>query len=287
MKVNGKSILNTPGGSLAQLKGKSSVPGNPLLWPWANRLDQDAYFVNGKKYLLNPNLNNFGRDENKRPLHGLVLASSAWSVLSVRADGQEAEVTSRLDFWKYPDLMAQFPFAHTFEETYRLSNGTLEVEAVVHNLAAEPMPVVVGFHPFFKVTDAPFDQWTLHIGARDHMVLSSEKIPTGQRTPVEFPDPLPLAGRQLDDQFANLMRGADGRGEFWLQGKAEKISVLFGPKYDVVVVYTGGRDAVAIEAMSGITNAFNLAHSGAYQGLQMVPPGGEWRESFWVRPTGF
>ena len=287
MKVNGKNVLNTPSSSLAALKGKSSVPGNPLLWPWPNRLDQDAYYANGKKYLINPNLNNVGRDENKHPLHGAVIASSAWVVVSVKADAQKAEVTSRLEFWKYPDLMAQFPFAHTFEETYRLSDGTLEVEAAVHNMSAEPMPMAVGFHPFFKVNDAPFAQWKLHIGARDHVVLSKEKIPTGERKPVEFPDPLPLAGVQLDDQFANLIRGTDGRGEFWVQGKAEKVSVLFGPKYDVVVIYTGGRDAVAIEAMSAITDAFNLAQSGVYKGLQTIPPGGEWRESFWIRPSGF
>jgi aldose 1-epimerase len=39
--------------------------------------------------------------------------------------------------------------------------------------------------------------------------------------------------------------------------------------------------------MSAITDAFNLAQSGVYKGLQTIPPGGEWRESFWIRPSGF
>jgi aldose 1-epimerase len=38
---------------------------------------------------------------------------------------------------------------------------------------------------------------------------------------------------------------------------------------------------------SAITNAFNLAHAGLYQGLQSIPPGQHWVESFWIRPSGF
>jgi len=35
--------------------------------------------------------------------------------------------------------------------------------------------------------------------------------------------------------------------------------------------------------MAAITNAFNLEHAGRYAELQHVPPGGVWRESFWVQ----
>jgi hypothetical protein len=39
--------------------------------------------------------------------------------------------------------------------------------------------------------------------------------------------------------------------------------------------------------MSGPTNAFNLKQAGKYADLQTIPPGGKWRESFWIHPTGF
>jgi hypothetical protein len=39
--------------------------------------------------------------------------------------------------------------------------------------------------------------------------------------------------------------------------------------------------------MAGITNALNMAHRGAYRELQTIPPGGTWRESFWISPSGF
>jgi aldose 1-epimerase len=290
MKVNGKNVLYAPSGSLAEFKAKPAMAGIPLLWPWANRIDQNSYYVNGKLYALNLGLGNIRLDANKKPIHGLVSASSAWKVLSCKANGQAAEVTSRLEFWKYPDLMEQFPFAHTVEITHRLKDGVLQVETVIHNHAVEPMPVAIGFHSYYKVNDAPIDQWKIHLGARDQLVLSPELIPTGERISVQskYSDPLPLKGVPFDDVFTNMIRDAKSLGEFWIQGKAEKVSVIYGPKYDVAVVVAGpGRDYVVMEAMSGITNAFNLAHRGVYKDLQMVAPDGEWRESFWVRPTGF
>ena len=184
--------------------------------------------------------------------------------------------------------MAQFPFAHTIEMTYRLSDGALEVETVLENHSTEPMPVAVGYHPYFQVHDAPRDQWKVHVAARERLTLSPLLIPTGEKTAVSFPDPLPLAGTQLDDVFSGLVRGADGRSEFWVQGKNEKVSVVYGPKYTVAVIYAPqGRDFICFEPMSAVTNAFNLAHKGVYKELQSVPAGGSWRESFWIRASGF
>jgi aldose 1-epimerase len=289
MKVNGKDVLRTPTGTLAEFKAKPGMTGIPLLWPWANRIDQNSYWVNGKLYALNLGLGNVRLDANKKPLHGLLGTSSAWKVISCKADGKAAEVTSRLEYWKYPDLMEQFPFAHTIEITYRLKEGVLQVETVLHNLAAEPMPVAIGFHSFYRVNDAPPDQWKIHLGARDQLVLSKEVIPTGERINVQakYPDPLPLKGVRFDDVFTNMIRDAKGLGEFWIQGKTEKVSVIYGPKYDVAVVVAADRDNVVMEAMSAITNAFNMAHQGTYKDLQMVAPDGQWRESFWVKTSGF
>ena len=50
------------------------MSGNPFLGPWANRLDQDAFFANGKKFLLNPELNNFRYDPHHHPIHRVALA---------------------------------------------------------------------------------------------------------------------------------------------------------------------------------------------------------------------
>ncbi len=288
MKVRGKNIFWFPYDAPAELKEKPVFAGNLFLAPWANRLDGDAFWANGRKYALNPDLGNLRRDEHGKPIHGLLLFSSAWEVAALHADDRRAEVTSRLEFWKYPELMAQFPFAHAIEMTYRLEDGALEVITRIENHSREPMPLAVGYHPYFRLHDSPHDEWRVHLAAKARLVLSSQFIPTGQREPVQPPDPVPLAGRSLDDVFTNLVRDSSGRSEFFVEGKKEKISVIYGPKYSVAVIYApAGRGFICFEPMSAITNAFNLTHAGLYDELQSIPPGGVWQESYWIRPSGF
>ena len=288
MKVNGKNILFTPFQTLADLKAKPALAGVPFLAPWANRIDQDAYWVNGRKYLLNPELANFRYDGNHKPIHGLLAFRPDWQVTKLEGGAQFALATSRLEFTKFPDLMAQFPFAHTLEMTYRLENGALEVQTVLHNESTQPMPVAIGYHPYFQLQDAPRDDWQVHLAAREQYVLSDVLIPTGERRPHQFRDPQPLGGAQLDTVFGSLVRGEDGRAHFSVTGKQQKIEVVYGPKYTVAVVYAPpGRNFICFEPMAAITNAFNLAHAGLYKELQSVAAGSEWRESFWIVPAGF
>ena len=290
IKIGGQNIIWFPPGSPAAFKAKpSALCGVPFLAPWANRLDQDAYWANGKKYVLNPELGNLRRDANQLAIHGLLVFSSAWQVTALEADAQSARVTSRIEFWKHPELMAQFPFAHTIEMTYRLREGALEVETVLRNHSLAPMPVAVGYHPYFVVPDAPRDEWKAHLAARERLVLSDKLVPTGEKRPVTFADPQPLAGTQLDDVFTDLVR-ENGKSDV-LGGRPEAaISVVYGPKYTVAVAYAPkapGRDFICFEPMTAPTNAFNLAHEGKYDELQSIAPGGEWRESFWIVPSGF
>jgi aldose 1-epimerase len=288
MKVNGKKVFWSPYNSVGEFKAKPVHLGNPFLAPWANRLEGDYFYANGKKYTLNPSLDNFRYDGNHKPIHGLVLYSSDWKVIAANANGKSAQVTSRLEFWRHPDWMEQFPFAHNIDMTYRLQNGVLEVETVIENLSTDPLPVGIGYHPYFTLHDAPRDQWKVHMPAKDHLILSNVLIPTGEKKPMEFADPQPLAGTVLDDVFGGLVRGPDGRAEFSVQAKNEKISVFYGPKYPIAVVYAPkGRDFICFEPMSAPTNAFNLHHAGKYNDLQTVPAGGKWRESYWIQPSGF
>ncbi|MFX0065825.1 MAG: aldose 1-epimerase [Candidatus Hermodarchaeota archaeon] len=288
MKVHNKNILWMPFSNLQEFKTNPHLCGNPFLAPWANRLDQDAFYANKKKYLLNPKLGNFQRDANQKPIHGLLQFSPDWKVISLTADDQAASVTSRLEFWRFPELMAQFPFAHTIEITYRLQEGVLEVETLLENHSTQNMPVAIGYHPYFQLPDTPRDEWKVHLAAHDHLVLSEKLIPTGERRPVSLPDPLPLAGRELDDVFSNLIREKKDRTEFFVQGKKERISVIYGANYTVAVVYAPiNRDFICFEPMSAITNGFNLAHNGIYKELQTISPQETWRESFWIQPSGF
>jgi len=283
MRVNGKPILMSPP-ALSEWKLKPSQAGIPLLAPWANRLDADAYWANGKRYLLNPDAVEIRRDPNGLPIHGLLLFASAWQVTALIAGEHGAGVTSCLEFWKHPEWMGQFPFAHSIEITHRLYGGVLEVRTTIENHSMDPMPLIIGFHPWYQIPEVPRDRWKVHLPVREHYLLSPKLIPTGETNPVDFPDPTPLAGRQFDDVFG----GVDPNREFSLEADGRKVSVRFGPKFPIAIVYAPQtRDVVCFEPMTGLTNGFNLAHQGLFKNLQSIPPGESWTESFWIRPSGF
>jgi aldose 1-epimerase len=278
MTVRGQEILHIPAPDLEAWRTKRGLGGIPLLSPWANRVDADCFWANGKKYTFNPGLGNIGYDGHHLPIHGLV-AYAQWKV--VKSD--QASVTSRLEPWRQPDVMAQFPFAYAMEMTHRLHGGSLEVATTVENLSDAPMPLSLGFHPYFKLSDSPRDDWRVHLAARESVLLSDLLVPTGERKPVEFENPYPLAGNVLDNVFTGLTGG-----DWVLEGKKQKIAVKFGPKYPVAVVYAPKSGSfVCFEPMASQTNAFNMTQAGKDAGLQTIAPGGSWSESFFVTPTGF
>jgi aldose 1-epimerase len=286
--VHGKNILWFPFSSPAELRARPALCGVPFLAPWANRIDGDAYWVDGRQYRLNPLLGNLRRDAHGKPIHGLLNFSPAWILTARGADADSAYAASRLDFWRYPELMAQFPFAHEVIMTYRLAGGALQVETSIENHSASGMPVAIGYHPYFRLHDAPRDEWTVHLAARERWVLDEFLIPTGRRETVPWANPHLLRARPLDDVFGGLVADADGATRFRVRGQREELTVTYGPKYRVAVVYAPeAKDFICFEPMTAVSNAFNLAHVNAYEELQSIPPGGRWSESFWITPEGF
>lgn len=289
MNVHGKNILYFPYADVSEFQKNPRLSGIPFLAPWANRLDQQAFWANGKKYAFDMDLGNV---RGANPIHGLLSSSPYWKVISVAGDKRSARTTSRLEFWRYPELMAQWPFAHEYEMTYALKDGVLEVRVTITNLSNDPMPVAIGFHPYYQIPDVSRDAWIGHIPARRRVVADNRLIPTGEYRAMDIPDQFPLRGRTLDDGFIDLQRDSEGRAVFSIQSGEKKVETLFGPKYPVAVVWEpntqGGQPQpfICFEPMTGITSAVNLAHEGKYPDLQMIPAGGRWSESFWIRASG-
>jgi aldose 1-epimerase len=188
--------------------------------------------------------------------------------------------------------MKQFPFAHTIEMTHVLQDGVLEVRTRVTNMSAEPMPVSIGFHPYYQLTDSPRDEWTISVPARTWWTLAQNKVPTGATEPVEklFPNSKAavLKDYNLDDVFSDMVRDPQEKATITLQGKRQRLDITLGPKWRSLVIYSPNTsNFICFEPMAGITNAMNLAQKGLYKDLQSIEPGGVWQESFWIRPSGF
>ena len=320
MTAKGHDVIRRNWATLDDIRARMGLNGIPLLWPYANRLDEQAFYANGQKYTFDPGLGNTGR--GAIPIHGFMTSATGWKLVEAKADGKSAWVTTRHDFYRNPRYMKQFPFAHTLTMTYRVQDGALEVRTRIDSLSDEPIPVTIGFHPYFQLTDAPREDWRLSIAARTHWLLDASTLPTGETQPITrlLPDPKNVAVKDvtLDDIFSDLERDEQGRATMSLKGKMQQIDVVVGPKFKTMLVLsrTGGgrggrgggagagapvpaaaagqpagapapRGSVAFEPMAAISNAMNLAHKGTYQDLQTIPPGGSWAESFWVRPSGY
>jgi len=243
MVVKGQDVLRMRFTSVDEMRARPGLNGIPLLAPFANRLDETAFYANGNKY-------NFDLDAgNVRapiPIHGYVTGANAWQVIDTGADESGAWVTSTLDFYRIPEYMHQFPFAHTLTMTYKLSDGALEVRTRIDNLAAEPMPVAIGYHPYFQLTDSVRDGWTLSAPAETHWILDDRNLPTGETEPAEEfwgsdPGAIPLkeyASIRIDDMFTDLVRDEQGRATFTMQGARQKVAVTVGPNYKTMLVYS-------------------------------------------------
>jgi aldose 1-epimerase len=300
MKVKGQEVLRWPYASVEEFKAKPAMQGIPFMGPWANRLDEQAFYANGRRYPFDMELGNV---RGAIPIHGFLTTNNHWKVMNVEADGRSARVTSRLEFFRQPAWMKQFPFAHTIDMTYELQDGALRVSTRIENLSAEPMPVSIGYHPYFQLTDSPRDEWTISVGARTEWLLAANKVPTGETRPIEAyfanPQAAPLKDYDVDHVFGDLIRDASGQAVMSVKGRSQQLDVEVGPKYRAIVVYAPkpapagqgapaqNRNFICFEPMAGITNAMNMAHKGLYKELQTIAPGGTWEESFRVRPQGF
>ena len=239
MVVKGQDLIRMTFATVDDFRARPGLNGIPLLAPFANRLDEPAFYANGKKYNFDMELGNV---RGPIPIHGYLSGAKDWKMVEAKADGNAAWVTNQLDFYRNPQWMQQFPFAHTLTMTYRLQDGVLEVHTRIDNLSVEPMPVAIGFHPYFQLTDSTREGWTLSIGAKTHWLLAQNKIPTGETEPIEkmFPDrrAVPLKDFDLDDVYGDLERDAQGRAVVSVKGKGQQLDVVLGANYKSIVLYS-------------------------------------------------
>lgn len=282
--LRGENYMYTGGSSPAEIRDRRRLCGNPLLAPWANRLMPSSFPANGRIYELREAVGNLRKDGNGLPIHGLLAFSGVWEVMHTDAFEDRAEVSCRLEFWRYPDLMAQWPFAHSLFMTYRLQGGALEVETVIENYALEPMPIAIGYHPYFQLPSVPRDDWHATVPARQVAVLNDKYTPTGEKKPFDSSAPLALREHVLDNIFEDLITDGKQQAVFSVSGGGRRLSVIYGPRYPVAVVYAPkGQSFICFEPMTGVTNQLNLAAEGKYPALPEAPAHGVWKESFWIR----
>jgi aldose 1-epimerase len=255
------------------------TPGIPFLAPWANRMPE-GFHVDGKFYALRPNLGNLQTDAAGIPIHGLLTESDAWEITA----RNESSFTARLQFWRYPAFMAQWPFAHEYEMTMRLAGGAIEISVTIRNMADVRMPVAVGFHPYLRIRGVPRKEWSVRVPAGLRVIHDERSLPTGEFADAGIPDPAPLDKFQFDGAYTAL----EERAQFRIEGGRRAIEMKFGPTWPVAIVWgPENEEFLCIEPMAAVTNGINLHHKRLWPKLQWIAPGGLWKGDFSIRGEGF
>jgi aldose 1-epimerase len=241
--VHGKNVISMNIPSTTALRDNPGLNGVPFLGPFANRLDEMAFWANGKKYSFDPGLGNV---RAPIPQQGFLNSTHDWKLVAAKADANSAYVINKLDFYRNPDWMKQFPFAQTYTMTIRLKDGTLEVNLKIDNLSKDPLPVSIGYHPYFALPETDRNHWSLDFGARTNWIETDAHLPTGEKQTSDqyfggdhHNVPLSrLADRRLDDVFSDLERDAQGRASVVIKGDKTSIRVSAGPKIKTFLLYS-------------------------------------------------
>src|SRR6185436_16531482 len=94
MKVHGQNVLRYPHSTIEEFRKAPNTIGIPFMGPWINRLDEQAFWANGKRYPFDMTLGNV---RGAIPIHGFLTLTDKWKIVEARADKSSAWVTSRLE----------------------------------------------------------------------------------------------------------------------------------------------------------------------------------------------
>ena len=222
----------------------SRLAGCFPLAPYSNRLGYRRFRWQGHDHNTAANF-----DDNPHSLHG-VAWRRAWELVSSSAT--EAELRYRHS----PD--ADWPFAFELRQRFVLSASALELHLAFTNVAAQPQPVGLGWHPYFP--KRPHSR--LHIELTDRWESDASGLPT-RRVPQPGID-----GDVSHLAFDNCFEGWRGAARI----RDEKLSLRLSSSLPYLVVFTPDtKPYYCVEPVSHVSNAIHMSDPMAH-GLRALAP---------------
>ena len=248
LQLGGQSILDayqTP-----REMGINRWAKNVLLYPFPNRLKHGQYEWEGQVYEFPVNdaptnnaLHGFGTEQEMEVSHRAAAPDHARISCAYNYDG----------------LLAYYPFPFTFEVTFTLREGTLDVELAVENTGETAFPFGMGWHPYFKLSD-DLANHELRLPPCSMIGVDAEMIPTGKRYEyTTFAASKRIGTEVLDNCFA--LAQEEGRIQIDLALGDRSITYwqeVGEAGYPFVQLFTPPhRTCLAIEPMTCNIDAFN------------------------------
>ncbi|MBX2930086.1 MAG: hypothetical protein KF852_19800 [Saprospiraceae bacterium] len=268
--LDGVSVLDgysTPEELIENRYGK-----NIVLYPFPNRLKEGRYSWQGRPYQFPVNDTKTGN-----AIHGLGRTRPT-QVSRVDLDETGASVTCLRHETGEDE---GYPFIFTFSITFTIrTGGVFEMDLRFKNHSDMPIPVGMGWHPYFRLADSA-DEMSLHLPACRRVEIDATMIPTGKILPEERFAAARSIGDEVIDNCFQLDEAAP-LAEVQLSGPAGRLHYAQqtgAGKFNYLQIFTPPhRRSVALEPMTCNIDAFNNG-----MGLIALEPGEEAHAAIQVR----
>ena len=264
--------------------------GGAILLPFANRIrgkvSSDGKTITatvaGHTLTLPVNWSGDEPGAERHAIHGLMRRSQFQDVV-VRNGPQDSTVTAALPAGDFD--------GHWLSDTdvrveITLSNGAFEMSVTAKNVGHEPLPMGIGWHPYFALPSGDRQQVRLHLPSDTRAVMNNDQdsFTTGQRVPVQgtaydffAPGGRPLGNQYLDDNFSDLERSARGSTVSELIDPLAKYGlrlITLSPEIKAIQVYAPPKkNFVAIEPQFNLPDPYNQNWGDADTGMILLKPG--------------
>ncbi len=225
---------------------------NLVLYPYPNRMHDGQYEWQGKAYQFPINNAVTGNS-----IHGIG-KMSATRLKNYMITEQMASVTL---VHEYDGHLPYYPFPFVMEITYTMSiTNHFEVDLQFKNTGTETIPVGIGWHPYFRLSDDVCDT-SLKMPSVEKVEVNERLLPTGVLSRFDDFSELQRIGDTVVDNCFYILDLESKESHFVLsseRGTLRYWQESGTQKYAYAQVFTPpARNAIAIEPMTCNINAFN------------------------------
>ena len=275
---------------LATLKERPTTYGNPILFPFPNRIRGGTFTFEGETYQFDK------PPESPTSIHG-VLLNQPYQVENPIAGKDGAILVCSLDARDFPDIGRQYPFPFKIQITYTLgpvspANDTpdqctevptlcLKMDVSIANTGERNMPMGFGIHPYFHTLltpDSDATQAMITVPAAKYWELDEALVPTGTTYSasgaLDLRNGQPFAKTELDHVFTDVQL-TDGISRCIIDNRDTGRGMILesDAQFRELVVYAPpGRSSICFEPYTCPTDAINLEAKGIPAGVIVLSP---------------
>ncbi len=233
-----------------------------FLYPYPNRLRDGKYKHNGKTYQFAINnaatqnsIHGFGKDVPMRVVKTSVKENEASVKLRFKHDGKNLSYPFKFSM----DITMGFKRAFT-DKKKKKHTAEFSVEMKFKNQSAHAIPVGLGWHPYFKISEK-VDDTALFMPSVQKIDIDARMLPTGTFSKFEnFKSWQTIGDTVLDNGF--LIKQTDEKiAQICIKTNTAELKFWqeIGPaKWNYTQIFTPPhRNSIAIEPMTCNIDAFN------------------------------